>query len=432
MTAQAAELARDLRDARARTLALVDDLDDSALAVPLLSIVNPPLWELGHVAWFQEFWTLRHLAGRASSIEHADRLYDSAAVYHDSRWDLRLPSRAETGAYMRAVLEAVCARLSRIDVDVRETYFHRLALFHEDMHGEAFVYTRQTLALPPPRRAAQSVTALPSAGACPGDVDIPGGEFALGARRDAPFVFDNEKWEHTVRVEPFRIARAPVTQAEFAEFVAAGGYRRDEWWSAEGRAWRTAVAAEHPIHWRRDAGGRWLRNHFDTAVPLEEHKPVVHIAWHEAQAFCAFAGRRLPTELEWEVAAAGMSAASGDLAAEKRLFAWGDEPPDARRAHLELTHDGPCDVGAFAEGDSAFGCRQMIGNVWEWTASDFLPYPGFTIDPYKEYSQPWFGDHKVLRGGCFATRSRLLRNTWRNFYTPDRRDVFAGFRTCAR
>ena len=172
--------------------------------------------------------------------------------------------------------------------------------------------------------------------------------------------------------------------------------------------------------------------HFDEAVPLEEHKPVVHVSWYEAEAWCAFAGRRLPTELEWEVAAAGRAEHNGRLAAEKRRFPWGAAAPSAELAHLELTHDGPCDVGAFERGDSAFGCRQMIGNVWEWTATDFQPYAEFTIDPYKEYSAPWFGDHKVLRGGCFATRARLIRNTWRNFYTPDRRDILAGFRTCAR
>jgi iron(II)-dependent oxidoreductase len=175
-----------------------------------------------------------------------------------------------------------------------------------------------------------------------------------------------------------------------------------------------------------------LRVHYGELVPLAEHQPVIHVSWHEAQAYCAFANRRLPTEAEWELAASGEPDGSGGIAPTKRLFPWGNEPPAPEHAHLDLESDGCCDVGAFARGDSAFGCRQMIGNVWEWTSSDFGPYPGFVVDPYREYSQPWFGTHKVLRGGCFATRARLLRNTWRNFYMPDRRDVLAGFRTCAR
>jgi iron(II)-dependent oxidoreductase len=428
----ALERITDLRDARERTLALVDDLDEDAFVVPLSPIVNPPLWELGHVAWFQEFWTLRHLGGRKPLREDADRLYDSAAVEHDTRWLLAMSDRRATLAYLDSVLDLVRERLETAAFDEREDYFHRLAAYHEDMHGEALLYTRQTLGYPPPQRAARPSATLASLGPCPGDVEIPGGTFELGAARSAPFAFDNEKWAHALEVAPFAIARAPVTQAQFAEFVEEGGYQRESWWSPAGWKWRAAHKAELPVHWRRDDGGRLVRMHFDTAVPLEPDRPVVHVSWFEAEAWCAFARRRLPTELEWEVAAAGERGANGRLSSVKRLFPWGNSAPTPERAHLDLGFDGACDVGAHPSGDSAFGCRQMIGNVWEWTASDFAPYPGFVIDPYKEYSAPWFGTHKVLRGGAFATRSRLIRNTWRNFYTPDRRDVLAGFRTCAR
>ena len=167
-------------------------------------------------------------------------------------------------------------------------------------------------------------------------------------------------------------------------------------------------------------------------MPLAPALPVVHVSWYEAQAFCNWAGRRLPTEAEWEVAAAGVPAANGrGFSSQRRYFPWGDEPPTPALANLAWQRAGPIDVNACAAGDSAFGCRQMIGNVWEWTADNFEAYPGFSVDPYKEYSKPWFGTHKVLRGGCWATSSLLIRNTWRNFYTPDRRDVWAGFRTCA-
>ena len=265
------------------------------------------------------------------------------------------------------------------------------------------------------------------AGPLPGDVEIPGGTFHLGAGRAETFVFDNEKWAHPVQARPFAIARAPVTQAEFAAFVADDGYRRAELWGQAGWRWRQAGAVLYPMHWRREGDG-WLRRDFDRWLPLEPHRPVIHVNWYEAEAYCRWAGRRLPTEAEWEAAAA---ASGNDLSAPKRRFPWGDEPPNPTQAQLDGYGLGCCDVADHPAGDSHFGCRQMIGNVWEWTASDFSPYPGFVPDPYREYSQPWFGTHKVLRGGAWMTRSRLLRNTWRNFYQPDRRDVWAGFRTCA-
>jgi len=237
-----------------------------------------------------------------------------------------------------------------------------------------------------------------------------------------------------MEVAPFHIARAPVTNAEFLTFVSEDGYQRREFWSDEGWRWREAVNAGHPLRWTRQSDG-WTQLWFDRTEPLRPYRPVIHVNWYEAEAYCRWAGRRLPTEAEWEAAAA---ASGNDLSAPKRHFPWGDELPtwtagsgDLRRAQLDGYGLGCCDVADLVAGDSYFGCRQMIGNVWEWTASDFVPYPGFVADPYREYSQPWFGTHKVLRGGAWMTRARLLRNTWRNFYQPDRRDVWAGFRTCA-
>ncbi|HET9754846.1 MAG TPA: selenoneine synthase SenA [Myxococcales bacterium] len=405
-------LARELLDAREHTLLLVRDLDDAQWMGPRLPIVNPILWEVGHVAWFQEYWTLRHPHGRPSQIASADALWDSARVAHDTRWDLPLPDRAATLRYLQATLDRSLAAL-----DTGALYFHRLALFHEDMHGEAFTYTRQTLGYPAPSLGA----ARPAArGTLDGDAEVPGARFLLGATQDEPFVFDNEKWAHPVEVAPFRIARAPVTNAQYAEFVDAGGYRERRYWTAQGWRWRQAVGAERPLYW--EPGFRERR--YGAVRELAPNAPVIHVSWHEAQAFCAWARRRLPTEAEWELAAA---------TPEKRRFPWGSDPPGEHRANLDGRAGDPVDVAAHPEGDSAYGCRQMIGNVWEWTASDFAPYPGFVADPYKEYSQPWFkSPHKVLRGGCWATRGRLLRNTFRNFYPPDRRDVLAGFRTCAR
>jgi iron(II)-dependent oxidoreductase len=261
-------------------------------------------------------------------------------------------------------------------------------------------------------------------------VEVTGGAFLLGAAPDEPFVFDNEKWAHEVTLAPFRLARAPVTQAEFAAFVDDGGYTRRALWSDAGWRWREAAGAERPVYWERSGAG-WLRRDFDRWLPLEPYRPMVHVNAHEAEAWCRWAGRRLPTEAEWEAAAACERGPEGRLAPVKRRFPWGDVPPSPERAHLDARALHAVDVGACAAGDAACGCRQLVGNVWEWTASEFLPYPGFVADPYEEYSKPWFGTHRVLRGGSFATPARLLRNTWRNFYTPDRRDMWAGFRTCA-
>jgi iron(II)-dependent oxidoreductase len=455
----ARETAAKMREFRARTLKLIGDLDDRQMIGPRLAIVNPPLWEVGHIAWFQEFWVLRHLRNERPLLENGDLLYNSTDVAHDTRWELLLPSRSETLRYMEVVLERCVGSLERAaDISRAELYFYLLATFHEGMHAEALAYTRQTLGYPAPLLPEH--TPPGPQGPYRGDAEIPGGHFLIGASPDFPFVFDNEKWAHAVEVRPFRIARAPVTNAEYAAFVDDGGYRDERYWSAAGWEWLNAGGApaleksfaeffktaaqpqsgsrrsnaklEHPIYWRRDGGGKWQRRLFDRLVPLEDHLPVVHVSWYEAEAFCRWAGRRLPTEAEWEVAASAEPGGTGAPQALRRRFPWGDQPPSAERANLDWTAAGLAEVASFPAGDSAFGCRQMIGNVWEWTADDFLPYPGFTPDPYKEYSKPWFGTHKVLRGGCWATSSLLIRNTWRNFYTPDRYDVWAGFRTCAR
>jgi iron(II)-dependent oxidoreductase len=428
----AVKLAEMVREARERSFELVADLTGDQLMGPPLAIVNPLRWEIGHVAWFQERWTLRDKGRLPSLLPGADDLYDSAAIAHDTRWDLRLPSREDTLSYMREVRDRLIDRLTGRDPSDEELYFVLLSLFHEDMHDEAFTYTRQTLGYPEPPFAKGSMDGAGRGGPggpLPGDVRVPGGTFMFGAAQDEPFVFDNEKWMHPVELDTFEIARAAVTQEEFAAFVENGGYRRRELWCEEGREWRESVKAEQPVYWKQADGSGWLRRNFDQWVPLEQHRPVLHVNWYEADAYCRWAGRRLPSEAEWEMAAS-WDPESG----RRRRFPWGNDPPTPDRAHLEWgagAGTGCLDVGALPAGDSYFGCRQMIGNVWEWTRDDFRPYPGFVIDPYKEYSQPWFYTHKVLRGGCWTTRSRLIRNTWRNFYMPDRRDVWAGFRTCA-
>lgn len=458
------QLVMDLQEARARLLDLIADLDDEQMIGPRLAIVNPLRWEIAHVAFFQEFWLLRHLRGfdaiRPAPHLDPDELYDSARVAHDTRWDLPLPSKPETIAYTRRILDRVIEETTKGHGDLRDAdgyddaYFLELALLHEDMHNEAITYTRQTLGVRSPAfRRNGSASNFPAEAGAPnarasnipaeagtpnailGDAQIPGGGFMLGSGDDSGFVFDNEQWAHAVEVRPFSISRTAVTQAEFAAFVNDAAYHRRELWSDEGWRWRGSVNAEHPVYWRSAGKDKWDRRVFDQWVPLEPDLPVIHINWYEAEAYCRWAKRRLPTEAEWEMAASCEPAMEGRRVAErKRRYPWGDEAPAPERANLDwraLTLAGCAPVNAFIAGDSAFGVRQMIGNVWEWTATDFVPYPGFVAGPYKEYSAPWFGDHKILRGGCWATRSRLIRNNYRNFYTPDRRDVWVGLRTCA-
>jgi iron(II)-dependent oxidoreductase len=433
------ELLDSLHEARHRTLDLVVDLEDQQLIGPRLRIVNPLKWELGHVAYFQEFWCLRHFQGEQPILEEGDRLYDSARVSHDTRWDLPLPSRRDTLDFMQRVLDRVIeSSSSSTEKQINgynQNYFLQLALFHEQMHAEAITYTRQTLGYGSPRFSNAATMASPVERSkiwVEGDAQIPGGRFLLGGSSASGFTFDNEQRSHEVDVKPFSIARTAVTQGEFAAFVDDGGYNRSELWDEQGWRWRQSEDAQHPVYWRRESPGRWLRRHFDRWVPLEDRLPVIHVNWYEADAYCRWAGRRLPTEPEWEMAASCESSSDGrGINARKRAYPWGDTPPTPDRANLDWRVMGGIEVDQLPLSDSAFGCRQMIGNCWEWTSTDFGPYPGFAPGPYQEYSEPWFGDHKVLRGGCWVTRSSMIHNAYRNFYPPDRRDVWAGFRTCA-
>jgi iron(II)-dependent oxidoreductase len=333
-------LAESLKAAREHTRRVADDLGGSRELGPKLAIVNPPRWEVGHVGWFQEFWCLRGGSEeRASILPNADALYNSATVPHDTRWSLPLPSFADTIAFRDEILERVLEQLENLD-----PYFVELAVRHELMHSEAFHYTRQTLGYP-------GLSEKPRPLVEKGDMECAGGVFRLGATPDNGFAFDNEKWSHPVVLEPFRIARRPVTYGEYRRF------------------------AEPP--YSKDG----MVRRFDKWIPIPDDEPVRHVSWHQANAYCTFAGRRLPSEAEWEYA--------------------------------------------------ALQGLDNVGHVWEWTSSAFLPYPGFLRDPYKEYSEPWFATHKVLRGASFATPAGVSHARFRNFYTPDRADIFAGFRTCA-
>ena len=377
-------------EAHRRTWAILQDLSPPQWQVRYDPGINPPLWEYAHVAWFTEHWVLRDprpgpdgrlVASLPSMLDNADRFFDSSRVPHTDRWKLALPPLEEVRGYVAAVLERVLARLAAADDADQALYFFRLALFHEDMHAEALTYMRQTLDYP-----LHAPLAMPSIAPGAGSAAAGGDTFLMGAPAGGDgFVFDNEKWAHPVHLAPFRIDRTCVSNAAFAEFVTAGGYRDRQWWSDDGRTWLQQSGLSHPVRWRRTAGStpeQWALHWFGQWVPLPPEQPVCHINAYEAEAYCRWAGKRLPTEAEWE------------HAATHDLIRWG-------RA------------------------------VWEWTADPFVPYAGFSPDPYQEYSAPWFHTHRAVRGGSFATHARMQHPRYRNFYLPHRSDLFVGFRCCS-
>jgi iron(II)-dependent oxidoreductase len=420
------DLAAPLIDARSVELEILGSLTESQLIGEKAHFLEPPIWEIGHVGWFQEYWLLRHLDQAAPILPGGGAIYDSFNVSYRLRWDHDYPSCGESVRYISEVLERSIERLARNDP--RDAYFYTLAALHEDMHAENLMLVLTSLGYAQP-----TLTKLDRAAATPPvdenwkprDVSVPGGTFMLGAAQDEPFVFDNEKWAHPVLLRPFQISTAPVTNQEFQEFVDDGGYTRREVWNARGWDWRRRAGLTHPLFWVPD-GARWLERAFDRIAPLRPWHPICGVSWFEAEAYCKWARRRLPAEAEWE-----MAASFDPRTGKKRRFPWGDSPPSPEQANLDYRAGGTVDVRALAAGDSALGCRQMIGNVWEWVADTFASYPGFVCDPYQEYSQPYFGTKKVLKGGAWTTRGRLIRNTWRNFFMRQRRNIFAGFRTCA-
>ena len=429
---RAAEIRDRFERVRERTLALVAPLEWATLRKQHVPILSPIVWDLGHIANFEELWLIQRAAGEAPMVDGYGVMFDAILNPRKDRERLPLPDQRTLFEYLGRVRERALETLERWaeegargDRLLEGGFAFELIAEHEEQHHETILQALQVMTEPPYVPALRR--RLPAAGTAPAEmVRVAAGPFLLGTDEEG-FVYDNERHAHEVHLPAFWIDAAPVTQGAYAAFVDDGGYRRRELWSDAGWAWLEETGAEAPDYWVADGRDGWRVRNMDLLRPLPADEPVVHVSYWEADAFARWAGKRLPTEPEWEKAATWDPAAGA-----KRRYPWGDEPPTPERANLDQLGFAPAPVGAYPDGVSAYGVHQMIGDVWEWTASDFGPYPGFESYPYAEYSEVFFGpDYKVLRGGSWATRPAVARATFRNWDYPIRRQIFSGFR-CAR
>jgi gamma-glutamyl hercynylcysteine S-oxide synthase len=425
-----ATLAKELTEARRRTLWLVAPLSDEDLHRQHDPLMSPILWDLGHIAAFEDLWLTRNLTGRIEFSEMPG-LYNPFEHPRRVRGTLALPGLGEARETMDEIRTRALARLETADFRngprlLLNGYVYRMVLQHEYQHDETILQTLQ-LKRGSRYRPVERRPLPPPTDICrPGEMNFfPGGSVELGTN-DRSAAYDNERPRHRVNIEPFWIDVTPVTNGQFLEFVEAGGYRRRELWSDEGWQWLSEADVVAPKHWEKTLDG-WTSRTMDLIRPLDPARPVCHVCYHEAEAYAKFAGKRLPTEAEWETAASwDPSTGAG------RRYPWGDEPWSPELANLDQTAFDTAPVGAYPRNVSPIGCYGMIGDVWEWTSSDLGGYPGFEPFPYAEYSEAFFGsEYKVLRGGSWATRPGAVRTTFRNWDYPIRRQIFSGFR-CAR
>jgi iron(II)-dependent oxidoreductase len=419
-------VAAQLKRARERSVALTEAVDDHDLVRQHSKLMSPLVWDFAHIGNQEELWLVRDVGGREPVRDDIDNLYDAFQHPRADRPQLPLLSPVEARTYVREVRDKVFDVLERSPLEGRRLeeggFAFGMIVQHEQQHDETMLATHQLRtghpvlhALPPPPGRPPAAT----------EVLVPGGRFTMGTSVDA-WALDNERPAHDVYVPPFFMDTTPVTNGAYAAFIADGGYDREQLWSAEGWAYRVKAGLTAPRFWIRDGDG-WLRDRFGVIEPIPPDEPVVHVSFHEALAYATWAGRRLPTEPEWEKAAR-FDPATG----RSRRFPWGDEDPGPEHANLGQRHLSPAPVGAYPAGVSPTGVHQLIGDVWEWLDTDFHGYPGFAPFPYREYSEVFFGsEYKMLRGGSFGTDPAASRATFRNWDYPIRRQIFAGFR-CAR
>jgi iron(II)-dependent oxidoreductase len=419
-------IAAELAAARERTRLLTECVDDGDLVRQHSPLMSPLVWDLAHIANQEELWLLRQVGGQEPMHPEIDPLYDAFEHPRAERPSLPLLPPPQARAYAREVRSRVTGLLESTRLAgsplTRNGFAFGMIAQHEQQHDETMLITHQLRAGAPALAAAPPQAPLDTL-RLPAEVLVPGGPFTMGTS-DEPWALDNERPAHVVDLPPFYLDTTPVTNAAYQEFIADGGYANPRWWSREGWAYRQRASLTAPLFWRRE-GGTWVRTRFGVTEPVPPSEPVLHVCWYEAQAYAAWAGRRLPTEAEWEKAAR-FDPATG----RSRRFPWGDQPASTSLANLGQRHLQPAPAGSYPDGAAPCGARQLIGDVWEWTASDFRPYPGFTAWPYREYSEVFFGsDYKVLRGGSFAVAPVACRATFRNWDYPVRRQIFSGFRT---
>ena len=419
-----------LADARERTLLLIAPLNQHDLSTQHDPLMSPILWDLGHLAHFERMWLTRPLAGPVAFVEMPG-LYNPFEHPRRDRGALPLPDLAQCLARMTEIRGRVLDRLARFAPDDedplrRDGYVYAMVAQHEYQHDETILQTLQ-LKMGDPYRAPRRITlpGVTSANDAGRMVRWDGGRVTIGTDGRSR-EYDNERPRHEIDVAPFWIDVHPVTNGAYLEFMRAGGYRSRALWSDDGWQWLQSAGVSSPMYWQRE-GDAWLSRSMDRIAPVDPRRPVCHVCYHEADAFARWAGKRLPTEQEWEVAAAW-----DPVAHRARSYPWGEEPPAPHLANVDQLAFDVAPIGAYARNVSPIGCHGMIGDVWEWTSSDFTGYPSFESFPYREYSEVFFGnEYKVLRGGSWATRPGAISNTFRNWDYPIRRQIFSGIR-CAR
>ncbi|MDI5974489.1 ergothioneine biosynthesis protein EgtB [Streptomyces sp. SL13] len=418
---------RVLDGARVRTHVLTTCVDESDLIAQHSPLMSPLVWDLAHIANQEELWLLRAVGGREAIRPDIDSIYDAFEHPRSERPMLPLLSPGEARGYAAEVRGRVFDLLEVTALHGKPLldagFAFGMIAQHEQQHGETMLITHQLRSGPAALTAPAPGPAPADAATLPAEVLIPGGPFVMGTDSE-PWALDNERPAHRVDVPPFFLDTVPVTCGAYKRFIADNGYHEPRWWAPAGYRMVRDQGIEAPMSWRRDGEG-WSRRRFGTVEPVPDDEPVLHVSWYEADAYARWAGRRLPTEAEWEKAAR-----HDPDSGRSRRFPWGDAEPSARLANLGQRHLRPAPAGSYPEGASPQGVRQLIGDVWEWTASDFRPYPGFRAFPYREYSEVFFGPEcKVLRGGAFSVAEVACRGTFRNWDYPVRRQIFAGFRT---
>ncbi|MFD7341080.1 ergothioneine biosynthesis protein EgtB [Streptomyces violascens] len=414
-----------LTAARARTGVLTSSVDDRELTAQHSPLMSPLVWDLAHIGNQEEQWLLRAVAGQDAIRPEIDSLYDAFEHPRAARPTLPLLAPAEARRYAADVRGRAIDVLERTPLRggplTDAAFAFGMIAQHEQQHDETMLITHQLrkgpAALTAPEPPSGTTEGLPT------EVLVPCGPFTMGTSTE-PWALDNERPGHHRIVPAFHLDTTPVTCGAYLRFIEDGGYREERWWEPAGWAMVREHELSAPLFWRHE-GGEWLRRRFGVTEPVPVDEPVLHVSWYEADAYARWAGRRLPTEEEWEKAAR-----HDPVSGRSRRYPWGDAAPSPAHANLGQRHLRPAPAGAYPEGQSPLGIRQLIGDVWEWTSSDFLPYPGFVAFPYREYSEVFFGPgHKVLRGGAFSVDEVACRGTFRNWDLPVRRQIFAGFRT---